>query len=72
MSRMEMIKGIEGHSYSDPLIVPIVENASHEAELVESVSEAVLYTHIYIYICIPSITLFCFSNLFAYQKCFRD
>ena len=39
---MEMIKGIKGHGYHDELVVPIIENTAHEAELVESLTEAVL------------------------------
>lgn len=37
-----MIKGIKGHGYHDELVVPIIENTAHEAELVGSLTEAVL------------------------------
>lgn len=36
-----MIKGIQGHGYHDELVVPIIENAAHERELTESLTEAV-------------------------------
>lgn len=39
---MEMIKGIQGHGYHDELVVPIIENAAHERELIESLTEALL------------------------------
>ena len=41
ITHMEMIKGIKGHGYHDELVVPIIENTAHEAELVESLTEAV-------------------------------
>ncbi|XP_048327329.2 probable bifunctional methylthioribulose-1-phosphate dehydratase/enolase-phosphatase E1 2 isoform X5 [Ziziphus jujuba] len=40
ITHMEMIKGIQGHSYHDELVVPIIENAAHEGELIESLVEA--------------------------------
>lgn len=40
---MEMIKGIQGHGYHDELVVPIIENTAHEGELLESLTEAVLF-----------------------------
>ncbi|KAG8641380.1 hypothetical protein MANES_13G144832v8 [Manihot esculenta] len=41
ITHMEMIKGIQGHSYSDELVVPIIENTSHEGELTEPIAEAI-------------------------------
>ncbi|KAK4286147.1 hypothetical protein QN277_002743 [Acacia crassicarpa] len=39
ITHMEMIKGIEGHGYYDELIVPIIENAAQEGELINSITE---------------------------------
>ncbi|KAM0044071.1 putative class II aldolase/adducin, methylthioribulose-1-phosphate dehydratase [Helianthus debilis subsp. tardiflorus] len=33
ITHMEMIKGIQGHGYYDELVVPIIENTTHEREL---------------------------------------
>lgn len=41
ITHLEMIKGIEGHGYDDELVVPIIENAPHEGELINSIAEAV-------------------------------
>lgn len=41
ITHMEMIKGIQGHGYHDELVVPIIENAAHERELIESLTEAI-------------------------------
>ncbi|KAF9610591.1 hypothetical protein IFM89_023385 [Coptis chinensis] len=41
ITHMEMIKGIQGHGYYDELVIPIIENTAHEAELTESLSEAI-------------------------------
>ncbi|KAL3502731.1 hypothetical protein ACH5RR_037180 [Cinchona calisaya] len=38
---MEMIKGIQGYSCHDELVVPIIENAPSEGQLVESLTEAI-------------------------------
>ena len=43
VSHLEMIKGIEGMSYSDRLIVPIIENTARECDLAESLEEAILH-----------------------------
>lgn len=43
ITHMEMIKGIQGHSYNDELVVPIIENTAHEGELMESLAEAVIF-----------------------------
>jgi methylthioribulose 1-phosphate dehydratase/enolase-phosphatase E1 len=40
---MEMIKGIQGHGYHDELVVPIIENTALEGELLESLTQAVLF-----------------------------
>eukprot|EP00698_Gefionella_okellyi_P024460 TRINITY_DN8633_c0_g1_i3.p1 TRINITY_DN8633_c0_g1~~TRINITY_DN8633_c0_g1_i3.p1 ORF type:complete len:147 (+),score=19.89 TRINITY_DN8633_c0_g1_i3:213-653(+) len=36
ITHFEMIKGVRGHEYHDTLIVPIIENTSHECELADS------------------------------------
>ncbi|GMQ10203.1 hypothetical protein CsSME_00053297 [Camellia sinensis var. sinensis] len=41
ITRMEMIKGIQGHGYYDELVVPIIENTAHEWELTDSLAEAI-------------------------------
>lgn len=41
ITHMEMIKGIQGHGYYDELVIPIIENTAHEAELTESLAEAI-------------------------------
>ncbi|KAL6630580.1 hypothetical protein ACP70R_028653 [Stipagrostis hirtigluma subsp. patula] len=41
MTHMEMIKAIKGHGYRDELVIPIIENASYEYELTDSISEAI-------------------------------
>jgi methylthioribulose-1-phosphate dehydratase len=40
ITHQEMIKGIAGHGYADTLVVPILENTPHEADLAESMAEA--------------------------------
>ncbi|MCO5606093.1 hypothetical protein L7F22_060280 [Adiantum nelumboides] len=40
ITHMEMIKGINGHSYYDELVVPIIENTPREYELTDSLAEA--------------------------------
>lgn len=40
---MEMIKGIDGHEYHDELVVPIIENAAHEGELINPMTEVVFH-----------------------------
>lgn len=42
VSHLEMIKGIEGMSYADRLVVPIIENTARECDLAESLGEAML------------------------------
>ena len=42
ISHLEMIKGIEGMSYDDRLVVPIIENAAHECDLADALEEAIL------------------------------
>jgi len=41
VSHLEMIKGIEGMSYGDRLVVPIIENTARECDLAESLEEAI-------------------------------
>ncbi|TXG55130.1 hypothetical protein EZV62_020386 [Acer yangbiense] len=41
ITHMEMIKGIQGHGYHDELVLPIIENTSHEGELTESITEVI-------------------------------
>lgn len=43
ITHMEMIKGIQGHGYYDELVIPIIENTAHERELTESLSQAVYF-----------------------------
>ncbi len=38
---MEMIKGLAGHGYHDMLVVPIIDNTPHEADLADSLEEAI-------------------------------
>src|SRR4051812_31179808 len=42
ISELEMIKGIEGMSYHDRLIVPIIENTARECDLAAALEEAIL------------------------------
>jgi methylthioribulose-1-phosphate dehydratase len=42
ISELEMIKGIEGMSYHDRLVVPIIENTAHECDLAASLEAAIL------------------------------
>ena len=42
ISELEMIKGIEGMSYHDQLVVPIIDNTARECDLAESLEEAIL------------------------------
>ncbi|MGZ7033265.1 MAG: methylthioribulose 1-phosphate dehydratase [Thermoanaerobaculia bacterium] len=41
ISELEMIKGIEGMSYRDRLVVPIIENTARECDLTESLEAAI-------------------------------
>jgi hypothetical protein len=41
ITHMEMIKGIKGLGYHDELVVPIIENTAHEADLKESMDQAI-------------------------------
>ncbi len=42
ISHLEMIKGIEGMSYADRLVVPIIENTARECDLAGALEEAIL------------------------------
>ena len=42
ISELEMIKGIEGMSYHDRLVVPIIENTARECDLASSLEAAIL------------------------------
>lgn len=42
ISELEMIKGIEGMSYHDRLVVPIIENTAHECDLAASLEAAII------------------------------
>lgn len=42
ISHLEMIKGIQGMSYHDRLVVPIIENTARECDLADSLGEAIL------------------------------
>lgn len=41
ISELEMIKGIEGMSYHDTLIVPIIDNTAQECDLAASLEQAI-------------------------------
>jgi methylthioribulose-1-phosphate dehydratase len=41
ISEIEMIKGIEGMSYHDRLVVPIIDNTARECDLAASLEEAI-------------------------------
>jgi ribulose-5-phosphate 4-epimerase/fuculose-1-phosphate aldolase len=41
ITHLEMIKGIRNHGYHSTLVVPIIENTAHEADLADSLEEAV-------------------------------
>lgn len=41
VTNLEMIKGIKGLGYFDELVVPIIENTAHEADLKESMDQAI-------------------------------
>jgi ribulose-5-phosphate 4-epimerase/fuculose-1-phosphate aldolase len=41
VSHQEMIKGISGHAYERPLVIPIIENTPREANLVELLESAI-------------------------------
>jgi len=41
MTHQEMIKGIQGHGYLSTLVIPIIENTPHEADLADSLGEAI-------------------------------
>jgi len=40
VTHLEMMKGITGTGYHDELVVPIIENTAHEADLAESMAAA--------------------------------
>jgi len=42
ISEIEMIKGIEGMSYHDHLVVPIIDNTARECDLTASLEEAIV------------------------------
>src|SRR5881394_2779132 len=42
ISHLEMIKGIEGMSYHDRLVVPIIENTARECDLATSLEQAIV------------------------------
>ncbi len=37
---LEMIKGIAGHAWPDPLVVPVLENVAHECDLADALADA--------------------------------
>ena len=41
-THLEMIKGIKGHGYTSTLVVPIIENTPHEADLCHSMAEGAM------------------------------
>lgn len=42
VSHLEMIKGIEGMSYADRLVVPIIENTARECDLADALEDAIV------------------------------
>jgi methylthioribulose-1-phosphate dehydratase len=42
IAELEMIKGIEGMSYHDRLVVPIIENTARECDLTASLEQAII------------------------------
>lgn len=41
VTHLEMMKGIRGHGYHDTLVVPVLPNTAHEADLADSMSAAI-------------------------------
>ncbi|EWM22579.1 Enolase-phosphatase E1 [Nannochloropsis gaditana] len=41
ITHQEMIKGIAGHGYRSTLVIPIIENTPHEADLADSLADAI-------------------------------
>lgn len=41
VSRLEMLKGIEGHGYGDEFVVPILENTEREEDLAGALEDAI-------------------------------
>lgn len=41
VTHLEMMKGIAGIGYHDELVVPIIENTAHEADLADSLADAI-------------------------------
>ncbi|QQR91991.1 MAG: methylthioribulose 1-phosphate dehydratase [Myxococcales bacterium] len=41
VTQLEMIKGIAGMGFYDRLVVPIIENTAHEADLADSLAQAI-------------------------------
>jgi methylthioribulose-1-phosphate dehydratase len=42
ISHLEMIKGIQGMSYHDTLVVPIIDNTARECDLADALEDAIL------------------------------
>lgn len=45
ITRMEMIKGIEGLGFLDELVIPIIDNTPSEADLQVSIRNLSLYSN---------------------------
>ena len=41
VTHLEMMKGVAGVGYHDDLVIPIIENTAHEAELADTMAEAI-------------------------------
>lgn len=40
-TRLEMLKGVQGHGYEDTLVLPVIDNTPRECELTDSLQEAI-------------------------------
>ncbi|CAN0118539.1 unnamed protein product [Scytosiphon promiscuus] len=41
ITHQEMIKGMEGHGFHDELVIPVIDNTAHEADLADSLADAI-------------------------------
>lgn len=66
ITKQEMIKGIQGHGYLDELVIPIIENTPSEADLRDSMREAM--------VAYPRATAILVRNhgMYCYGKTWKD